>query len=461
MENLIFSLISILMFLWLVKLFNFSSIVFFLEEKYINIYFILSIISLIYFSFLLWSWNYLDSSFSNNFRILLISFSVLGYFTLSFVLKDYRLDVIFLYFCVLMGSILVIWSYNLFVIYLGLELQTFSIFLLISKNKWFLKGSEASLKYFILSALSSGFYLLGLNLLYNIGFSLNVDEVFYVNFLDLKTLFSLIIIFFSMFFKLGLFPFQFWLADIYEGSDWEIIGLISILPKISTLSVIFKLLSFVNLILLIGLFSIIIGTFSAINQTKIKRLLAYSSIGHMGFILVIMGLNLQNSFEVVYVYWLIYMFGFLGIIILSSFTFFSEDYKILDLIGLYNTNKIKAITWSLLLISISGIPPLSGFISKWFVLTNFISMENNFLALICLIFSIISAGYYLRIVQMIFFHPKPSYLVFKNLLLLESNNNFYNISLSFLGFFLFFSLSLIFNPNPWFLLFFNCVNFYN
>ena len=393
-------------------------------------------------------------------KFLFASFILLGFITFIFILKDSRLDVLFLYFSILLGSLIIVYNNHLIIIYLGLELQTFSLFLLISKNRWFLKGSEASLKYFILSALASGFYLLGLTFFYSLGISLDLREISFLNFSYDKTFLGIIIILFSLFFKLGLFPFQFWLADIYEGSSWDIIGLIAIIPKVSVLSIIIKLTFFINIFIWIGVLSIITGTLSAINQSKIKRMLAYSSVSHMGFILLGFSLNCQEGFEISLIYWIIYMISFLGLLILGFITTFSNDYNIVDLTGLYNINKLAAFSWSILFISIAGIPPLSGFIAKWFILVKLISFNYLFLSIICILFSIISAGYYLRIIQMMFFHPRSSFLVFKQIL---DNNDIknYNLMTFLLGFYLFFILFFIINPNPWILFIHYCLSFFN
>ena len=362
-------------------------------------------------------------------------------FIISGLIKEKTFDVLTLIILVFLGSIILIISDNLITIYLGLELQTFSTFILIAKNRLSIKSSEAGLKYFILGALSSGFYLLGLTILLLTGFSLDIKDIllFSNNYLSLISisLFTL-----SFCFKLSLFPLHFWIPDIYEGSSWDIISLISTLPKISVISVITQLLISTGMLIGFSILSIIIGTIGSLNQTKFKRLLGYSGISHMGFILLGFSLLNKQGFMVSNIYLLVYMLTMISLLILVIRLNFNTKY-IIELGSIKFINKIFAVTLSLLILSIAGIPPLSGFISKWLLLQSTIDIYYNIVSFVIILFSAIGAGYYLRIVKIIYFQKKASYFVWKSIM--ESGKSNDKLNFVILGFLFFVALFLIFN----------------
>lgn len=347
----------------------------------------------------------------------------------------------------LFGSIIIILCDNLIILYLGLELQTFSLFILIAKNRISVKSSESALKYFILGALSSGLFLLGVSFIFSTGLNLNLKEIFincsYNNSL-IKISFSLICL--SLFFKLAIFPLHFWIPDIYEGSSWEVISLISTIPKISVLSIILQIISYSDFFITCGLLSIIIGSLGAINQTKMKRLLAYSGIAHVGFIILGIGLLCNESYGASFVYLYIYMISMVGIFSLIYISKFSKNYFIIELAGLSTINKVLALTWLIFFLSIGGIPPLAGFISKWFILLTLINFNYLISVLICLVFSAISIGYYLRIIKIIYFQKNSSYFIWENLL--KVKETYHNkIVFYILGLVIYITVTLIIHPN--------------
>nr|YP_010890110.1 NADH dehydrogenase subunit 2 [Craseoa lathetica]WJJ70146.1 NADH dehydrogenase subunit 2 [Craseoa lathetica] len=347
------------------------------------------------------------------------------YCVLSKINFTYNLEEFILQILVLLGSLIIITSNHFIILYLGLEIQTFSLFILISKNKIWLKSSEAGLKYFILGAMSSGFFLLGLTFLLINGSSLSYTEI---------TTPPLILIILSFFFKISLFPFHFWSPDIYEGSSWKIIGFIGSLPKISILVILLQW-GQLPFYYTCALLSIIIGTFGALNQTKLKRILAYSGISHFGFI--ILGLTLYNQ-TCVHVYLFVYFINLLLFIILLNNT--QQTYFI---------ELSKSIPLSLCLLSIAGLPPLIGFISKWVLFLQMLEEIYFFCLITCLVCTALSIYYYIRIISTIYFNQKNSFLLWNKLL---HNKQF--ISEPFLiGFFFFITLFLILNPKPLFLSF--------
>ena len=350
-------------------------------------------------------------------------------------------DIYVLNMLVLLGSIILVLSDNLLTLYLGLELQTFSTFILVAKNRSSIKSSEAGLKYFILGAISSGFYLLGIVLLFLFGFDLNIKNL--VDLLDemlVVTSFSLISL--SFCFKLTLFPLHFWIPDIYEGSSWDVITLLSTLPKVSVLCVVSQMLVNSNVMLAFSLISIGIGTLGALNQNKFKRLLAYSGISHMGFILLGYSILNNEGFMVSNFYLLIYILTMVSVFILivkiSNYT----EY-IIELSSVRFTNKLLSATLLLLILSIAGIPPLSGFLSKWFLIWTSIEFKYNISAIVVVLFSITGASYYLRIVKILYFQRRSSYFTWQSILISESKNN--EISYFVLGSSTFFVVFLMLN----------------
>lgn len=376
----------------------------------------------------------------------LVMFLVLLIFVVLInIIKDLKFEVIFLYIMVLLGSLMIILCDNLIILYLGLELQTFSLFILISKNRVSVKSSESALKYFILGALSSGLFLLGVSFIFSAGLSLNLKEILTNCSYDkslIKISFSLISL--SLFFKLAIFPLHFWIPDIYEGSSWETVALISTIPKISVLTIILQIVSYSDFFIICGVISIIVGSLGAMNQTKMKRLLAYSGISHIGFIILGVGLVSNQGYEASFVYLFIYMITMLGVFSLIYNSTFSKNYFIVELGGLSIVNKILALTWLIFFLSIAGIPPLAGFISKWFILASLVNFNYLIPVFIGVIFSAIAAGYYLRVVKITYFQKKSSYLIWEDILKVKEPKS--NIVLYILAFIVYINISLIIHP---------------
>ena len=366
----------------------------------------------------------------NNWKILFLTLITISFFIVFELCKEQSFDVYSLLILTFIGSSILVLSDNLLSLYLGLELQTFSIFILIAKNRSSIKSSEAGLKYFMLGALSSGFYLLGLVILFNFGFSLNLSEIIYF-YEDIFVLFSTFLIIFSLFFKLTLFPLHFWVPDIYEGSSWDIISLISTLPKISVVCVLIQLFQNSSIILIACLFSITIGTLGALNQSKMKRFIAYSGISHMGFTILGYIIYCENNYIIGSFYLLIYILNILAMFIIISENI-NKNKFIIELGGIKSINKIMAISLVLITLSIAGIPPLSGFLSKWFLIWSSIDKGYVFSSFIMVIFSIISIGYYLRIVKTIYFQSKDSYFIWNEVLSINKTRK--DLSFLLLGF---------------------------
>ncbi len=386
----------------------------------------------------------IDFFIINSWKIIFIGLLTLSYFYLLFVLKDSREEIYFLVFMVWLGSLIIIISNHLLVIYLGLELQTFSLFILIAKNRVSVKSSEAGLKYFVLGAISSGFFLITITTIYGVYGSLNLNYLISYYNTDFIFLIIILVMILSLFFKLSLFPLHFWIPDIYEGSSSDILGVLATLPKISIMSLILQLNLPFEFLMWCAIGSIIIGSFGGFNQSKIKRLLAYSGISHIGFTFLGVALFSKIGVEVSLLYFIIYIITVLGLITLLINHKGSKDKFISELSGIGLKNTSVGIIWALLLLSIAGIPPLCGFLGKWWTIWIFISHGHILLGLIIVLSSAIAVGYYLRITKILYFQSKSSYIVWNNVL--ESNNISFSISFC-LGLVFYFNLFLILNPN--------------
>ena len=376
-------------------------------------------------------------------KILFIFLITISFFIVILLMEERTFDVYCLLVLTYIGSFTLIISDNLLILYLGLELQTFSIFILIAKNRTSIKSSEAGLKYFMLGAISSGFYLLSLVLLFLYGFNLSIGEILFFS-SDNIIFICITLICLSMCFKLSLFPLHFWIPDIYEGSSWDILMLISTLPKISVICVIIQILINSNILLSFSLLSIAIGTLGALNQSKLKRFLAYSGVSHMGFIVLGYIILSKSNIIVGSIYLVIYVIGILSLLIVIMNNNIKNNF-IIELGGLKFTNKILAITLILIILSIAGIPPLSGFVSKWYLIWVIIESKYNICSVIVILFSTIGLGYYLRIVKTVYFQKKGSYFLWKSIL--QNNSSKEDLSYLSLGFMFFIVLFLILNFN--------------
>nr|QXT43900.1 NADH dehydrogenase subunit 2 [Craspedacusta sowerbii]CUS58530.1 TPA: NADH dehydrogenase subunit 2 [Craspedacusta sowerbii] len=375
----------------------------------------------------------------------LLLFSSLGVWYLT---DRKEINTFLLLFFTILASLTLISCDHLLMIYLSLELQTFCLFILISKNRGSMLSTEAGLKYFILGAISSGIFLLGVCLHYgmNLGFNLT-DFVWTGDSLFSDVINGLILI--ALFFKLTVVPFHFWAPDVYEGASTETVVLIATLPKISVLTVVVQLGLVSHLLVLASAASMVLGTLGALNQTKIKRLMAYSGISHVGFML--MGVLLANShgIQATYVYMMIYV---LMVILTFTIVLHSPLKKLLivEFSGLHKENPTLALSWTVILLSIAGIPPLAGFISKWLVLWAAFNFKFYLLSLIAIICSMMAGGYYLRIVKMIYFQKRSNALIWESILSPTrsiSSSSSYLISLGTYGL-----LFMMLNPTPWVLI---------
>ena len=317
-----------------------------------------------------------------------------------------------------LGMIIMISSYDLIVFYLGLELQSLCLYILASFKRNEEKSTEAGLKYFVLSALASGILLYGCSLIYGFTGSTNFETISNnLNESNTGAVFGIVFVIVGLAFKISAVPFHMWTPDVYEGSPTSVTSFFALIPKIAALSVFirFMYVPFINMInewqiiiVFLAIGSMILGAVAAIGQTNIKRLIAYSSIGHMGYALAGLAAGTNAGIQSTIIYLTIYLVMNLGafgcIFMMKRENIFYENIN--DLSGLSKNHPILSLSFLIIMLSLAGIPPLAGFFAKFYIFIAVIESKMYALAIIGLLTTVISAFYYLRIVKIIYF-DKP------------------------------------------------------
>ena len=329
--------------------------------------------------------------------------------------KLFNIEYPILILCSILGMMVMISSNDLIVFYIGLELQSLSLYVLAAFNRDQIKSSEAGLKYFVLSALSSGLLLYGCSLIYGFSGTTNFDQISNLMNNDQYGLtFGIVFILVGLAFKISAVPFHMWAPDVYEGSPTSVTLFFAVAPKIAALTVIIRFLyvPFVNLIdqwqliiIFLSLASMIFGAVAAIGQKNLKRLIAYSSIGHMGYALagLCVGTNqgIQSSILYISIY-LVMNLGFFSCLFMlkRNNTYFEN---IDDLSGLSKNHPLISLSLMVVLFSLAGIPPLAGFFAKFYIFKAILDQSMYYLAIIGLLTTVIAAFYYLRIIKIMYF----------------------------------------------------------
>ena len=319
--------------------------------------------------------------------------------------------------CSLLGMMVMISSNDLIVFYIGLELQSLALYVLASFNRDNILSSESGLKYFVLSALSSGLLLYGCSLIYGFSNSTNFNEISQNFNFEYGVIFGMVFVIVGLAFKISAVPFHMWAPDVYQGSPTSVTVLFAILPKIAALTVFIKFLygPFINLfeewqaiIIFLSIASMILGAVAAIGQKNLKRLIAYSSISHMGYALagLTTGTNqgIQSSIIYLIIYLIMNLAFFSCLFMLKRKDKFYENIE--DLSGLSKKHPILALSFLVILFSLAGIPPLAGFFAKFYIFMAVIQKEMYFLAIVGLLATVIAAFYYLRVIKIIYFDPE-------------------------------------------------------
>ena len=377
----------------------------------------------------------------DNFSKLLKLILVVNMFLVILIQRKYLINYNLLKFetsifmlIVLLGLAIINSSYHFIILYLGLELQSLSFYILASSNTKSIFSSEAAIKYFILGAIASGFILYGISIIYLISGTLNfgnlscillnVNKIYNLK-IFLSLFYGLLFFLIGLLFKLGAYPFHNWLPDVYEGSPSNVTALFSIVPKTIIFGLIIRLFytifydifEFFEIIFYFcALFSILFGSFVSLYQKKIKRLLAYSSITHTGFILL--GF-LSNSFENIqsilfYLIFYIIMTVNLWSILLSVFQKKKTLFYLSQLLNFHRLNGYITFIFILTLFSMAGIPPLAGFFSKMFIFFSALKDCNYGIVIIGFLLSVVSTFYYIRIIKIMFFEKSYEVITIEN-----------------------------------------------
>ena len=343
------------------------------------------------------------------FLVLVISSAYLKTF------KIYKIEYPILILCSVLGMMVMISSNDLMVFYMGLELQSLALYVLATFNRDQLKSSEAGLKYFVLSALSSGLLLYGCSLIYGFSGSTNFNIISnQLNSNEYVLTFGIVFILVGLAFKISAVPFHMWAPDVYEGSPTSVTLFFTMVPKIAALTIFIRFLyvPFLNLIdqwqmiiIFLSIASMLFGAIAAIGQTNIKRLIAYSSIGHIGYTLagLATGSNegIQSSIIYISIYVVMNLALFSCLLMLKRNNQYFEDIE--DLSGLSKNHPLLSLSLLVILFSLAGIPPLAGFFAKFYIFKAVIEQSMYFLAIVGLLSTVVAAFYYLRIIKIIYF----------------------------------------------------------
>ena len=365
---------------------------------------------------------FLDSftrdAFSNYFKILILISTLFVLNSSKGFIIDNKLDK-FEYPIIVLLSILgmffMVSSNDLILFYLGLELQSLSLYILASIDRDNLRSTESGVKYFVLSALSSGLLLYGCSLLYGFTGSTNFEAI--ANQLTKENsgaVFAMVFILVGLAFKVSAVPFHMWTPDVYEGAPTSITSFFAVVPKVAGLALLIKfmfvpfsniLLEWQTIIIFISIASMILGAVAAMIQKNFKRLLAYSSIGHIGYALAGVATGAVSGYQSSVVYISIYVIMNIGAFSCLYLLRKDGEYKenISDLSGISKKHPLLAISLLIILFSLAGVPPLGGFFAKFYVFVAVLEKEMYALAIIGLLTTVMSAFYYLKIIKTIYF----------------------------------------------------------
>ena len=365
---------------------------------------------------------YQNSLYSfNTINLILLSKIILSIGSIVFILLSrrplknenlFRYEYILFILFAILGSFVLISSDNFLTAFIGLELQSLSLYLMAAFNTKNLNSNEAGIKYFSLGALSSGFLLFGISMIYFDTASFTFQNL--DNFSTISEV-GLALVLIALFFKVSAAPFHIWTPDVYEGSPTISTLFFATLPKFASLIFLFRIYHELNISKIDSLYyifqivcaiSLLVGVYGAITQKIIKRLLAFSSINHIGFMLLAIMSYQYMSEGTIFFYLIIYLITTFGVfsVILNLRTSEGEITLLTGLNGLKASSRSKAISMLVFLFSLAGIPPFAGFFAKFFILSASINDGFYILSVIAVISSVIAAFYYLSVIKNMFFN---------------------------------------------------------
>jgi NADH-quinone oxidoreductase subunit N len=366
---------------------------------------------------------FVTDPFAVFFKILVLTASALtliisqGYLKVQGMARfEYAILVLF----AALGMMLMISANNLISMYLGLELQSLSLYVLASFQRDDTRSTEAGLKYFVLGALASGMLLYGGSLIY--GFTGTTDFGAIAASLQsgaeggpqIGVIIGLVFILAGLAFKVSAVPFHMWTPDVYEGAPTPIAAFFAVGPKLAAVALLLRVMmgpfgdlvdQWQQIVVFISIASMILGAFAAINQTNIKRLMAYSSIGNIGYVLIGLAVGNEAGIRGVLIYMTIYLFMTLGAFacILCMRRGGAMVEEIDDLAGLSKSHPMVALALAIFMFSMAGIPPLAGFLGKLYIFLAAVEAGLYALAVIGVLSSVVAAFYYLRVVKVMYF----------------------------------------------------------
>lgn len=364
---------------------------------------------------------FFTNGFTNFCKYLVLAGGLLSLFLASGFYKDNKNRICEFPVLVLLaiaGMMLMISANGLLALYIGLELQSLALYILASIDRDSSKSSEAGLKYFILGALSSGIILYGCSLIYGFSGTENFDNLkaLYVQGVEIPmgVLVGMVLLITGICFKVSAVPFHMWTPDVYEGSPMPVTAFFAVAPKIAAIAIFIRIVlepfaQFVGqwqqIVIFVAAASMIVGALGAIGQMNIKRLIAYSSIGHVGYILVGLATASQQGIKAILLYLMIYMTLSVGIfaciMMIKRKEGASEDINSLS--GLAKSKPYLAMVIAIIMLSMAGIPPFAGFFGKFFIFVAAVKAELYVLSVIGVLSSVVAAFYYLRIIKIMYF----------------------------------------------------------
>jgi NADH-quinone oxidoreductase subunit N len=329
--------------------------------------------------------------------------------------------------CAVLGLLFLISSYDLISLYLAIEIQSLCLYVLAASKKNSSFSTEAGLKYFLLGSFSSALLLFGMSILYGCtgttnfeNFTLLLSGVDLDNFSTTSSISNaLLFVGAAFFFKIAAAPFHMWSPDVYEGSPTSSTIFFAVIPKIALFAVFIRMFqtvfsSFEDTLLIMSIFfsicSVIVGSFAALKQRKLKRLLAYSSVSHVGYLLLAFSANSIEGTQALFFYLVIYMITSLSlwsvILSINTSTNTERSKTLIDFASVSTANPLIGLTGMMALFSLAGVPPLAGFYAKMAVFLSAIGSSLIFVSLIAILCSVVSSVYYIRLIKIMYFEPK-------------------------------------------------------
>ncbi len=386
--------------------------------------------------YVVWSWGTETTAFGASFavdafasfaKVLILTGSALAIIMAQGFLRSEKLERFefpVLIVLAALGMLMMVSANDLIALYMGIELQSLALYVLAAFNRESKRATESGLKYFVLGALSSGLLLYGCSLIYGFTGTTNftvLAQVLGGGEAGLGVIFGLTFLMAGLVFKISAVPFHMWTPDVYEGAPTPVTAFLAAAPKVAAFALILRVLSdplmplvdeWRQIVIVVSVLSMMLGAFGAIGQTNIKRLMAYSTIGHMGFALVGLAAGSAGGVKGVLIYMAIYMITNIGtfVVVLSMRRKEGMVEDITDLSGLSRTQPLLAFALAAFLFSLAGIPPLAGFFGKLYVFIPAVEAGLWWLAVIGVIASVIGAFYYLRVVKIMYFdEPAPAF----------------------------------------------------